>query len=151
MILADAGLLSPNLQLVLIVMGAAATVFGPGGILIWLRRRDQSGIDKSSKQQIDQTIANMGDERIASARQEFDRQLNEIRADHAEDDQLARRRYNRLMRSETFIDKVVVYFRRINIALDHIIELIPGGHKTIDEHGIIIPDQPPLPEYNDDE
>lgn len=142
----------PHMELALAAIAGVGALCGASGPFMWFRIRSLRAEDKSRKKQIDQTIANMGDDRIASAQQEFDRRVDDIREDAEEDRKLAARRYNRLMRAEPFIDKALTYFRRISAAVDRIIvDLVPGGYDAVEKHGVIIPEPPDPPEYDDED
>lgn len=141
--------LSPHLSLALLVLLGIGIVFGASGIAVWWRMGSQKGLDKAQTKQIDETIATMTDARLAAQKQEFDRQVGEIRSDQAEDRQLATERYGRLLKLEKWADKVIVFYRENREALQKVIALVPGGFNTLQENNITLPEPPTLPNGHD--
>jgi hypothetical protein len=104
----------------------------------------------------------MTEDRMASQKQEFDRQVNEIRSDQGEDRKLAAERYARLILLERFADRVVVFYRdvghafgRVDQVFGRLVALIPEATlvengivgTTLAENGIVMPEPPTLPSH----
>lgn len=137
--------LSPTMQIALVVICGIAALLGASGIVVWLRLPGQKGLDASQKKEIDTRVDNLTRAGLFEAKQEFDRQVGELRSDQAEDRELATDRYKRMVALEKFADRVVPFYRKVTETFDALVSLIPGGWETVTEHHIVMPEPPTLP------